>query len=128
MPLDNYYTTLPPQLKKDFSINYQSFIPSFDNHPLSFKLVVKVYQIQSGWVEKHLPPTHSIYKSLLWRNKYYLALYEGLIPPMNRRCEETGMTASGISEMGHTKYDIDIILPRSLVCVVQSVLTLKSLV
>jgi hypothetical protein len=88
---------------------------------LEFKIVVVacipvlVYQIKNGWVEKNLPSNHSFYKSVFWKSKIYLKLYEDLLDPINMKCNKTGMYATGVSEIGLVNYKLDIILKVSMI-------------
>ena len=83
----------------------------FAKYPQDFKIVVPCLIASvvhhSEYLCKSLPSTHPIFVSRFWRNGAQITLRAQVLPPVQMRCDVTGMIASGVAPITQIYHKID---------------------
>jgi hypothetical protein len=104
---------LPPRFKNaDIqSIKWEELLVDFAKYPQDFKIVVPCLIASvvhhSEYLCKSLPSTHPIFVSRFWRNGAQITLRAQVLPPVQMRCDVTGMVASGVAPITQIYHKID---------------------
>lgn len=97
------YAALPPRFKVDVTEVWGELVNDWNEYPKSFQRVIPyllasvVYH--STWLTDTLPRSHPLFRTRFWSHNMHKKLKDKVLPPTRMRCAETGMEATGVSQM-----------------------------
>jgi len=97
------YATLPPRFKKDVDEDWGELVNDWSEYPKSFQRVIP-YLLASvvhhaQWLKATFPTDHPLFRTRFWSHGAHVRLAEQVLPPTRMHCSETGMEATGLSQM-----------------------------
>jgi len=97
------YAALPPRFKVDVAEEWGELVNDWNEYPKSFQRVIPfllasvVFHAQ--WLKATLPREHPLFRTRFWSHGTHERLADKVLPPTRMRCTETGMEATGVSQL-----------------------------